>query len=95
MALTKETKIDKLEIVGDYKKIQIREATVVSEDGTELARNFHRRVISPSGSNAVISASLATETTEVRSVANAVWTDTIKGAYNAFLTGSLSDSINP
>ena len=95
MALTKEIIIDKLEIVGDYKKIQIREATVVSEDGTELARSFHRRVISPSGSDAVISASLATETTEVRSVANVVWTDTIKGAYNAFLTGSLSDSINP
>ena len=88
MALIKETKIDKLEIVGDYKKIQIREATVVSEDGTELARSFHRRVISPSGSDAVISASLATETTEVRSVANVVWTDDIKGAYNAFLTGS-------
>jgi hypothetical protein len=88
MALTKEIIIDKLEIVGDYKKIQIREATVVSEDGTELARSFHRRVISPSGSDAVISASLATETTEVRSVANVVWTDDIKGAYNAFLTGS-------
>jgi hypothetical protein len=88
MALTKEIIIDKLEIVGDYKKIQIREATVVSEDGTELARSFHRRVISPSGSDAVISASLATETAEVRSVANVVWTDDIKGAYNAFLTGS-------
>ena len=88
MALTKETKIDKLEIVGDYKKIQIREAVVVSEDGVELARNFHRRIISPSGSNAVISASLATETSEVKLVANAVWTDAIKGAYNAFLTGS-------
>jgi len=88
MALTKEIIIDKLEIVGDYKKIQIREATVVSEDGTELARSFHRRVISPSGSDAVISASLATETLETKSVANIVWTDTVKGNYNAFLTGS-------
>ena len=88
MALTKEIKIDKLEIVGDYKKIQIREAIVVAEDGTELARSFHRRVISPSGSDTVISASLATETSEVKLVANAVCTDAIKGEYNAFLTGS-------
>ena len=88
MAITKETKIDKLEIVGDYKKLQIREATVVSEDGVELARSFHRRIISPSGSDTVISASLATETLETKTIANTVWTDTVKGEYNAFLTGS-------
>jgi hypothetical protein len=88
MAITKEIIVDKLEIVGEYKKIHLREATVVSEDGIEIARNFHRRIISPSGSNTVISASLATETLETKSVANVVWTDTIKGAYNAFLTGS-------
>ena len=91
MALTKEIIIDKLEIVGDYKKIQIREAIVVSEDGVELAKSFHRRIISPNGSDEVISASLATETTEVQSVANAVWTDDVKRAYNTFL----SSSINP
>jgi len=90
MALTKEIKIDKLEIVGDYKKIQIREAIVVSEDGVELAKSFHRRTISPNGSDAVISASLATETTEVQSVANAVWTDDVKRAYNTFLSGSIN-----
>jgi hypothetical protein len=88
MAITKEIIVDKLEIVGEYKKIHLREATVVSEDGIEIARNFHRKIISPSGSNTVISASLATETLETKSVANVVWTDTIKGAYNAFLTGS-------
>ena len=88
MAITKEIIVDKLEIVGEYKKIHLREATVVSEDGIEIARNFHRRIISPSGSNTVISASLATETLETKSVANVVWTDTVKGAYNAFLTGS-------
>ncbi len=90
MAITKEIIVDKLEIVGEYKKIHLREATVVSEDGIEIARNFHRRIISPSGSNTVISASLATETLETKSVANVVWTDTVKGAYNAFLTGSSS-----
>ena len=88
MAITKEIIVDKLEILGEYKKIHLREATIISEDGVEIARNFHRRIISPSGSNTVISASLATETLETKSVANVVWTDTIKGAYNAFLTGS-------
>mgnify|MGYP006126522217 CR=1 FL=1 len=48
MALTKEVKIDKLEIVGDFKHVQCREATVVSEDGVELSRSFHRHVLTPS-----------------------------------------------
>ena len=48
MALTKIIKIDKLEIVGDYKSIQCREATVVSENGVELSRSFHRHVLEPS-----------------------------------------------
>ena len=45
MALTKKVIEDKIEVIGDYKAIQIREATVIFEDGVELSRNFHRRVI--------------------------------------------------
>ena len=44
MALTKEVKYDKVEIVGDYKHVQLRQATIVSEDGVELSRSFHRHV---------------------------------------------------
>ena len=88
MSITKETIIDKIEIVGEYKKISIREAIVIEENGTEIARNLHRRVIAPSGSNSSISASLATENSEIRDIANLVWTDTIKTNYNNFLTGS-------
>ena len=88
MSITKDTIIDKIEIVGEYKKISIREAIVIEENGTEIARNLHRRVIAPSGSNSSISASLATENSEIRDIANLVWTDTIKTNYNNFLTGS-------
>tara|TARA_B100000214_G_C23787820_1_gene544426 strand:+ start:127 stop:402 length:276 start_codon:yes stop_codon:yes gene_type:complete len=88
MSITKETIIDKIEIVGEYKKLSIREAVVIKENETEIARNLHRRVIAPSGSNSSISASLATENSEIRDIANLVWTDTIKTNYNNFLTGS-------
>ena len=47
MALTKETKIDQIEIVGDFKHIQVREATTVMEDGIELSSSYHRYVINP------------------------------------------------
>jgi hypothetical protein len=46
MALTKKIEIDKIEIVGEYKNIQVREAVIVSEDGEELSRSFHRYVLS-------------------------------------------------
>ena len=88
MSITKETIVDKIEIVGEYKKLSIREAIVIRENGTEIARNLHRRVIAPSGSNSSISASLATENSEIRDIANLVWTDTVKTNYNSFLTGS-------
>ena len=48
MAITKEVKYDKLEIVGEYKAVQCREATIIKEDGVELSRSFHRHVLYPS-----------------------------------------------
>ena len=45
MAITKETIEDKIEIVGDYKTIQVRTATVIKEDGVELSRSFHRHAL--------------------------------------------------
>ena len=47
MAITKEIVDDKLEVVGNYKHIQVRTATVIKEDGKELSRSYHRRVLSP------------------------------------------------
>ena len=76
MALEKITKIDKIEVVGDYKQIQVREATVIEEDGVELSRSFHRFVLSPGDS-------LISQSADVTSIANAVWTDEIINAYSA------------
>jgi hypothetical protein len=47
MALEKITKVDKIEIVGDYRHVQVRTATVIEEDGVEVSRSFHRRVVAP------------------------------------------------
>ena len=83
MALTKETKIGQVEVVGDYKAIQVRTDTVISEDGVELSRKFHRHVI-----HSDISAEdLAKEHAEVQAIANSgIWTQTIKDAWVAKLT---------
>ncbi len=83
MALTKETKIGQVEVVGDYKAIQVRTDTVISEDGVELSRKFHRHVI-----HSDISAEdLAKEHAEVQAIANSgIWTQAIKDAWVAKLT---------
>ena len=77
MSISKEVKHDKIEIVGDHKHLQIREATIVTEDGAELSRSFHRRIITPD-------ADISGETTEIQGVANAVWTDEVKAAWAAY-----------
>ncbi len=78
MALTKRTEIDKIEIVGEYKSIQIREAVVISENGIELSRSFHRYALSPD-------ADLTGQPQEIIDIANIFWTDEIKAAYQASL----------
>jgi len=89
MALTKTTEEDKIEVVGTYKAIQIRTATVISEDGEEISRNFSRRVIHPcvkSGDPATWSDyNTSSESTEVQGIATAVWTDAVKTAYKAMV----------
>ena len=77
MSLEKTIKIDQIEIVGDYKAIQVRTATVVTDDGVELSRSFHRHVLN---CDEVITG----EDTEVQAICNAVWTDEVKAAYETF-----------
>jgi len=74
MAITKETEISKIEVVGPFRAVQVRTDTVIKEDGTEISRKFHRKVLD---SDMDISA----EDAEVQAVANAVWTDAIKAAW--------------
>ena len=77
MAITKETLIGKMDIVGEFKSVQVRTDTVLKEDGTELSRSYHRHVLHPD-------ADITNETSEVQGVCNAVWTDQIKADYATF-----------
>ena len=78
MALTESTVEDKIEIVGEYKMVQVRTATVIKKDGVELTRSFHRHVVAPN-------ADISGESTEVKAICNAVHTDAVKAAYLASL----------
>ena len=79
--ITKEIIEDKIEIVGDYKAVQVRTATVISEDGVELSRSFHRHVVNCLDD-------ITGQSTEVQAICNAVWTDEIKAAYQEHLDNS-------
>ena len=87
MALTKTTEEDKIEVVGTHRVIQIRTATVITEDGTEISRNFSRRVIYPCVKSGDIWSDYDTssESAEVQGIATAVWTDAVKSAYKAMV----------
>ena len=79
MAITKETQIGKIEVVGKYKSVQVRTDTVVMEDGEELSRRYHRHALMPD-------ADISAEHSEVQAVCNAVWTQDVKDAWTTFKT---------
>lgn len=81
MALTEETIQDKIEIVGDFKHVQVRTAIVIKRDGTEISRSFSRHVVAPD----ISADDLANESAEVQAICNAVHTDAIKAAYATHL----------
>ena len=87
MAITKEIIEDKIEVVGDYKTIQVRTATVIKEDGVELSRSFHRHTLDCVSSVkndddtwTHTDTDVSGESSEVQGIATAVWTDAIKEA---------------
>ena len=95
MALTETIEYDKIEVVGQYKHVQVRKATVIKKDGTELTRSFERFVLDPGtldGSDNLVDNPLNKEpdgTTniadEVKAICNAVWTTSVKNAWKAKL----------
>ena len=88
MALKKEVIEDKIEVVGEYKSVQVRTATVVKEDDVELTRSFTRKVLHPctkTGEDTWSDTDISDESSEVQGICNAVWTDDIKTAYKAFV----------
>ena len=76
MALTERTAEDKIEIVGDYKHIQVRTATIIERDGEETSRSYHRKVLAPN-------ADISGESAEVQAICGAVWTQDVKDAWAA------------
>ena len=78
MALKERTVEDKIEIVGDFKHIQVRTATIIERDGVEISRSYHRHVISPLDD-------VSSESAEVQAIAAAVHTDEVRAAYQAHL----------
>ena len=81
MALSEETIQDKIEIVGEFKHIQVRTATVIKKDGIEISRTFSRHVVAPD-------ADTSGESDDVKAIAAQVHTDAIKTAYAAHLAAS-------
>ena len=77
MAITKTTEIAKIEVVGEYKAVQVRTDTVIKEDDKEISRSIHRHVVHPD-------MDISGEDAEVQAVANAVWTDDVKTAWTEF-----------
>ena len=92
MAITKETQIGKIEVVGKHKFVQVRTDTVVIEDGVELTRKYHRHALNCGtldANNNLVDTDISGENAEVQAVCNAVWTQTIKDAYKAHLISLL------
>jgi len=86
MALTERTIEDKIEVVGDFKHVQVRTATVIERDGVEISRSFHRHVIAPGDD-------VSGESTEVQAICAAVHTDEIKAAYAAHLAAQAENGV--
>jgi hypothetical protein len=84
MAITKRTEQDKIEVVGAFKHIQVRTATVIEEDGVELSRSFSRHVVGPDASDAAVAA----ESADVQAMITQFHTDAVKTAYAAHVAAT-------
>tara|TARA_R100001082_G_scaffold101543_1_gene71144 strand:- start:90 stop:344 length:255 start_codon:yes stop_codon:yes gene_type:complete len=81
MALTESIEYDKIEVVGQYKAVQVRKATVIKKDDVELTRSFERYVLNPDSD-------ISKEPAEVSAICNAVWTDAVKESWKTFQESS-------
>ena len=83
MALAESLEYDKIEVVGQYKAVQVRKATVIKKDGVELTRAYERYVLHPD-------TDITKEPTEIQTICNVVWTQEVKDAWKAF-----QESVSP
>ena len=94
MALTKSTENDKIEVVNKW-NIQVRNATVIKEDGNELNRSFNRKVLVPGtldASDQLVFTDLSGEDADVKAIAEAAWTAQVKEDYRQFLIANKSNT---
>ena len=77
MALSESIEYDKVEIVGQFKAVQVRKATVIKKDGEELTRTYHRYVLHPDKD-------ISAEPAEIQTICNVVWTQEVKDAWKAY-----------
>tara|TARA_R100000805_G_C3560393_1_gene69427 strand:+ start:410 stop:697 length:288 start_codon:yes stop_codon:yes gene_type:complete len=88
MAITKQTEIAKIEVVGLYKAVQVATDIIIKEDGNEISRSRHRHALqcgTLDDSNNLVETDISSEDAEVQAVANSVWTDEIKNSWKTKL----------
>lgn len=91
MTITKEALIEKIEVVGDYKTVQVATDTVIKEDGTEISRSRHRHMLQPCTSSkdsdgkwTHTDTDISAEDDTVKAICNVVWTETVKTNYKTW-----------
>ena len=90
MALTESQENDRIEVVNKW-NVQVREATIIKKDGTELTRTYHRKVLTPGtldSSDNLVETDISGEDADVQAICNAAWTTQVKADYKAHLIAS-------
>ena len=93
MALTESIEYDKIEVVGIYKQVQVRKATVIKKDGVELTRSFERYILQAGtldASDNLVDTDISAEPAEVSAICTAVWTTDVKTLWKAKLIADKS-----
>jgi len=93
MAITKETIIAKIEVVGEHKYVQIAEDTVIKEDGTEISRSRHRRMLeccTLDNDKNKVDTDISSESSEIQGICNSVWTNDVKTAHATKLASEIA-----
>ncbi len=93
-SLTKTNENDKIEVVNKW-NVQVRNATIIKEDGVELSRTFHRKTLVPGtldASDNLVATDLSSEDADVQAICNAAWTSQVKTDYTAFLVANKPSS---
>ena len=96
MALTERCENDKIEVVGPYKYVNIRCATIIERDGVEVTRSFHRHVLKPGRldeNDALVDTDLSGEDADVQAICNAAWTDAVKESWRLNLVANKNREI--